>query len=114
MSSDSNCDTIILFIQRDIFNLNVILPVFESKTIFKALNCADLAESFSNGFFVSADLVAQEINVFRRTSLELFLGEEKCTSFQAEIIPILAHRDPVQHPLLDVSEQNLHIFGPGH
>ena len=61
----------------------------------------------------SSDLVAQEINVFRRTSLELFVGEEKCTSFQAEVIPILAHREPVQHPLLDVSEQNLHIIGPG-
>ena len=78
------------------------------------LRRADLAKSFPNGFFVSADLVAQEINVFRRTSLELFVGEETCTSFQAEIIPILAHREPVQHPLLNVSEQNLHIFGSGH
>ena len=38
VSSHSNCDTIILFIQRDILNLNVILPVIESKTIFRALN----------------------------------------------------------------------------
>ena len=114
MSCHSNCDAVILFVQRNILNLNVILSVIEHKTIFRALNCADLSESFSNGFFVSANLVAQEINVFRRTSLELFVGEEKCTSFQAEVIPTLAHRQPVQHPLLDVSEQNLQIFGSRH
>lgn len=38
VSSHSNCDTIILFIQRDILNFNVILPVIESKAIFRALN----------------------------------------------------------------------------